>query len=287
MSVAGTFEHFCKNLEMDSTRRLMIGNRLVQIENFLNQKVTMGYGNGSVILWSSYGRETACRFVHHIRFLYALPFRLYPIYKDNPEKLINDFLTALNQLDASVFVSKNGKGLILDFYDGYMFEVIPSFEMEGYSMQFPDESKEGGWNRLGVRNELASVQYMNSISNSNYQRVCRMLRAWVNTNCVNLHGILLDTLVFNFMMNYQYRDKSYSYYDWVLRDLFKYLSKVDVAIPIEAMGSRRKLICDSQLLIQADTAYKCMDKVCQSFAEDEKNCIKQLRQLFGYTFPKQ
>lgn len=36
-------------------------------------------------------------------------------------------------------------------------------------------------------------------------------------------GILIDTIAFRFLSNYEYADKSYEYYDWMSRDFFKYL----------------------------------------------------------------
>lgn len=47
--------------------------------------------------------------------------------------------------------------------------------------------------------------------------------AWNSNMNVFMSGILIDTIAYRFMQNYEYADKSYSYYDWLSRDFFKYL----------------------------------------------------------------
>ena len=40
-------------------------------------------------------------------------------------------------------------------------------------------------------------------------------------------GLLIDTMAYNFMSNWGYKDKSYLYYDYMSRDFFKYLSELN------------------------------------------------------------
>ena len=57
--------------------------------------------------------------------------------------------------------------------------------------------------------------------------LCRMMRAWKSKWGVPIGGLLIDTLCYQFIENYQYRDKSYFYYDYLCRDCFKWMSEQD------------------------------------------------------------
>jgi hypothetical protein len=46
-------------------------------------------------------------------------------------------------------------------------------------------------------------------------------------NDVRIGGLLIDTLAYNFISQWEYRDKSFMYYDWMSRDCFEYLKKQD------------------------------------------------------------
>lgn len=50
-----------------------------------------------------------------------------------------------------------------------------------------------------------------------------MARAWKDTWNVPIGGLLIDTLAHNFLSQWEYKDKSYVYYDWMSRDFFAYL----------------------------------------------------------------
>ena len=54
-----------------------------------------------------------------------------------------------------------------------------------------------------------------------------MARAWKNKCNVPMSGILIDTLAYKFIKDWEYKDKSYVYYDWMSRDFFKYLKDID------------------------------------------------------------
>ena len=52
-----------------------------------------------------------------------------------------------------------------------------------------------------------------------------MARSWKDTWDVPMGGLLIDTLAYNFLKAWEYRDKSFTYYDWMTRDFFYYLKE--------------------------------------------------------------
>ena len=69
-----------------------------------------------------------------------------------------------------------------------------------------------------------------------------MARAWKNKHGVAMGGLLIDTLVYNFLKSTDYYDdKSFSYYDWLSRDFFKYLSELPEQTEYAALGSKQRV----------------------------------------------
>lgn len=50
-----------------------------------------------------------------------------------------------------------------------------------------------------------------------------MAREWNQKNGVCMKGIIIDSAAYRFISDYEYKDKSYLYYDWMSRDFMKYL----------------------------------------------------------------
>ena len=84
-----------------------------------------------------------------------------------------------------------------------------------------------------------------------------MSRAWRNKNDVDISGILLDILSYNFISTWEYRDKSYVYYDWMTRDFLKYVSERPTSqYRWQVMGSGRYITCFGSFQSKAKASYE-------------------------------
>ena len=54
-----------------------------------------------------------------------------------------------------------------------------------------------------------------------------MVRAWRDHNSVSMSGMLIDTLAYQFIANWSYKNKSYHYDDYLTRDFFAFLGHQD------------------------------------------------------------
>jgi len=71
---------------------------------------------------------------------------------------------------------------------------------------------------------MSAFSTRNSSCNGNLIELARMTRAWRDQNNVSMSGMLVDTLAYQFIGSWEYRDKSYVYYDWMTRDFFAFLA---------------------------------------------------------------
>jgi len=120
-------------------------------------------------------------------------------------------------------VGADGQVVVVSFTDGITFEVVPVFNNTDGSYTYPDSSDGGKWRTTNPRPEIEAIRSRNTTCNGNLVPLCMMMRAWKRKWEVPIGGLLIDTLAYQFIENYTYRDKSYLYYDFMCRDFFKWM----------------------------------------------------------------
>ena len=121
-------------------------------------------------------------------------------------------------------VGADGQVVEILFQDGITFEVVPAFDNTDGSFKVPDSNDGGTWRTTNPRPEIAAIRKMNYACNGNLVRLCRMMRSWKNKWTVPMGGLLIDTLAYQFINDWQYKDKSYSYYDYMCSDFFSFMA---------------------------------------------------------------
>jgi hypothetical protein len=127
---------------------------------------------------------------------------------------------------------------------------------------------------------------MNQDTKKNLKRLCRMLRAWKEFCSVPMSGILIDTLAYKFIGDWQYRDKSYLYYDFMSRDFFSYVHNLDSSQTYWlAPGSSRPVYKSGEFQYKALLAYNKSLEAIKVESEDTTAKAKW-REIYGSRFPK-
>jgi len=175
----------------------------------------------------SYGRGTDIH-TSDVDMIIQLPYEIYDQYNkhsgNGQSALIQSVRNSIKRTYDSTHVSGDGQIIKLNFTDGICYEIVPAFinkDNENYT--YPDTNNGGSWKITKPRAEISAINNGNNQWNKNLKRLCRMARAWKQNWDVPMGGLLIDTLAYNFLSQWEYRDKSYMYYDWMTRDFFKYL----------------------------------------------------------------
>ena len=128
----------------------------------------------------------------------------------------------------------------------------------------------------------------NTSCNNNLVSLCRMMRAWKRTWDVPIGGLLVDTLAYQFIEHYQYRDKSYLYYDFLCRDFFKWLGKIQTRF----IGKRQEV--GSTYTARGcfnNKAKRCYNNALEAIEHENANSRREWfakqkwREIFGTAFP--
>lgn len=292
ISVSSDFEQFCKNLRMSDTAVTNVRSRYHSITKRINQDYWSSDSDTNHSLYvGSYGRGT-CIFTSDIDIIVELPWTEYSKYNNylgnGQSALLAALRNSLLKTYSSSKVSADGQVVDIAFTDGIKFEVVPAFKYsDGSGYCYPDTNNGGSWKSMNPKKEIDSFNSRNSLCNGNLKKLCRMLRAWKNKHNVLMSGILLDTTAYRFLKDYEYADKSYTYYDWMSRDYFKFLLDHADQVNWEKPGGTGYVKREYSIKADAQFAY---DKTLEALSDYSKNykycwCL-DWRAIYGTKFPE-
>lgn len=291
MSVSDYFSTFCSNLRMSNDTVSTIQQRYHQI----TKRINLDYRNSSSetaysLYVGSYGRGTEI-WTSDIDMIVQLPYETYVkfnAYSGNGQSaLLQEVKGVLQKTYSTSYVKGDGQVIGIDFSDGISFEIVPAFINDDDSYTYPDTNNGGSWRTTDPRKEINAMNTRNNNINKNLKRLCRMARAWKGKNSVSMSGILIDTLAYKFIDTWEYKDKSYLYYDYMSRDFFSYLKDLDTNQNYWlAPGSNRYVWKNGNFQSKAKTAYEnALDAITYESNNQSYSSKQKWRDIYGTKFP--
>jgi len=292
MSVSDYFSTFCSNLRMSDDTVSKIQRRYKQITKRINLDYREITSETSYSLYvGSYGRGTEI-WTSDIDMIVQLPYDTYKKYdnytSNGQSALLQDVKTALQNTYRTSHLKGDGQIIGINFDDGINFEIVPAFiNKDKRSYTYPDTHNGGTWKVTDPRAEINAMNTRNNETNKNLKRLCRMARAWKGKNNVPMSGILIDTLAFKFINDWEHKDKSYTYYDWMSRDFFEYLKNLDKEkLYWLAPGSNRYVWKDGNFQTKASAAYSLsLEAIEKEFNGHSYSSKQKWREIYGTKFP--
>lgn len=291
ISVSNDFTSFCNNLRLSDSVVENIRTRYHAITKRINQDFWNSDSDTNHSLYvGSYGRGT-CIYTSDVDIIIELPWSYYTKYDNysgnGQSALLQEMRSSLLKTYSSSAISADGQVVDINFYDGVKFEIVPAFKFSddsGYC--YPDTNYGGSWKHMNPKAEIDAFNIRNTLSNKNLKRLCRMIRSWNSKHSVLMSGILIDTTAYRFIQDYQYADKSYTYYDWMSRDYFKYL--IDNAQQTYWLkpGSNERVYKIYSFEREAKEAYdKCLEAIDYYSKEYTYSWHQTWREIYGNKFP--
>ncbi|EOU1648714.1 MAG: nucleotidyltransferase [Clostridium perfringens] len=291
MSVSDNFKTFCSNLRMDSETVKKIQYRYHQITKRINLDYWSSESEVNNSLYAgSYGRGTEI-FISDIDIIVRLPYSTYEKfnnYSSNGQSaLLQEVKEVLKKTYSKSYLRGDGQVICINFIDGINFEIVPGFLNNDFRYTYPNSNNGGSWQVTDPRSEIQAINELNNYTNKNLKRLCRMARAWKNNCNVPMSGILIDTLAYKFIKDWEYNDKSYVYYDWMSRDFFKYLKDIDKTQSYWLKpGSNRAVWKNGNFQTKALEAYNKSLEAIDSEANGKTYTSKmKWREIYGTKFP--
>ena len=292
MGLADWFSTFCTKIQVQDAGT--ISTRYKAITRRLNTdfwETTSGTSHSLYV--GSYGRNTAIDGFSDLDMVFELPSALYhhyDAYQGNGQSaLLQAVRSSMQKTYSASSVGADGQVVTVSFQDGITFEVVPVFTNQASSYTFPDANDGGSWRTTNPRAEIQAIRDRNAACNGNLIPLCRMMRAWKRKWDVSIGGLLVDTLAYQFIENYKHRDKSYLYYDFMCRDLFKWMSETDTDREFwRAPGSGQYVYGKGLFQYKAKRCYNISLEAIQHETADPKrgwSAKQKWREIFGSSFP--
>lgn len=230
MGVGDWFQTFCGKIRIGTEKRSSIAYRTGRIVGQLNADLRNLDSKASYRFYvGSYGRSTAIPSVSDVDLLYELPASLYERFDkhqgNGQSALLSHVRGSIQNTYPTTKIGGDGQVVVVSFNDGVTFEVLPAFlnAAEGYT--FADSNGGGAWRTCQPKQEMDAFSTRNNACYGNLIELARMTRAWRDQSNASMSGMLIDTLAYQFIGSWEYRDKSYVYYDWMTRDFFAFLAR--------------------------------------------------------------
>lgn len=288
MSVSTMFQDFLSNIQIDNAGD--ISYRYGEITASLNKKFRDNDSKTANSLQvGSYGRYTGIKGISDLDMLYIMPKSEWNTYNvaGGQTKLLNATRDAIKARYPKTDVRVD-RLVVTVTYTNFHVEVQPVFEefdANGKSyFKYPDTYNGGSWKITKPRQEIAAMKEFVDQKNKNLRKLCKMARAWKNKHGVGMGGLLIDTLAYNFLKSTDYYDdKSYTYYDWLSRDFFKYLMDQPNQDHYQALGSGQDVKVKKRFQKQAKKAYEACLAAIEVDGTDA--AYAKWKKVYGRPFP--
>ena len=290
MSISTKFETFNNNIRIIDNNVNKIQRRYKQITKRLNLDFWNNSSETSHSLYvGSYGRDTDIH-VSDVDILFRLQYETYKQYDDyignGQSALLQAVKKALQKTYPTSHIKGDGQIIGIDFDDGISFEIVPCFINKDESFTYPDTNNGGSWKITNPKPEKQEIKNKNDNWNKNLKRLCRMARAWKDNWNVPMGGLLIDTLAYNFLKNWEHKNESYLYYDWIVRDFFEYLKNQDENQSYwKAVGSCQYIGRTGKFEYKAKQCYNLALKAIEyEKKEYEYSANEKWKEIFGNKF---
>jgi hypothetical protein len=293
MGLGDWYSDFCRNLQVRDGGT--ISDRYKAITRRLNTDFWYTTSDVAHSLYvGSYGRNTAIDGFSDLDMIMELPYDVYSQYNrhsyNGQSALLQAVKTSIERRYSTTSIRADGQVILVPFDDGISFEVMPVFVNTDGSYTFPDANAGGRWGNTNPKPEMDAIMQRNNACNGNLVRLCRMARAWKRTWDVPIGGLLIDTLAYQFIENWQYRDKSYFYYDFMCRDFFDWMAVQDINQEYwRAPGSGQSVYKKGHFQYKAR---QCCNIAAEAIVHEqakpsqEWSAKNKWRNIFGSAFPE-
>jgi hypothetical protein len=293
MGVGENFKAFRGNYLIPTAKISDISYRYKRITKQLNKDFWNTESETAHSLYvGSYGRDTAANGVSDLDVAFTLPNSIYHQYDayvaNGQSALLQAVKASIERTYNNSYIGADGQVVALNFTDGIRFEILPVFVNSSNTFTFADSNGGGSWKTCDPRSEMDAMALRDSVTaNGNLKAICRMARIWRDRHSVPMSGMLIDTLAYQFILSWPYREKSFLYHDFLVRDFMKYLSETDASQDYwKAPGSGSYVWKKGAFKRQADDAYQIALSAIDHESNDRPYTAgNKWKEIFGPLYP--
>jgi len=287
MEVNSVFAQFYKNLDVTNTEDIF--NKIKRITKKLNSEFyDTDSETDNCFIIGSFGRNTAINGVSDLDVIFKLPDDLYTQYNSHQNNGQSALLQRVKNAVLLTYPQTNIRGdqvvIVVQFLT-FKIEICPAFLNSDGTFTYPDSKSGGSWKVTKPEQEIAETKEYNEISKGKLIELCRIVRAWKNKFGVQIGGLLIDTLCYNFLKkNEDFHEDGFDEFPSIIVKFFEYLlSFSNEQTYWLAIGSNQKVYKKSNFRRKASKSVTIAIEAKDNI--DSHIAYKKYRRLFGRPFP--
>lgn len=293
MSLAEHFKDFCEDeLPISESEFNRWNDRLKEITKKLNKKYYPDNDFEDIEVDNSYvvgsvGRGTAIAKTSDFDCIFKLPHHVYEKFNsrsgNGQSELLQEVKDVIKERYPSTKIKGDGQVVSITFVSSPAgtIELVPAFEQDDGNFKYPNTHSGGSWKTTKPTPEISECNRLSDETSGHFINFCRLLQKWKNKNGFVFKGLLIDTMVSNYLEDEGVDSISYSDYEQLIPNLFKFLSEQDKERSYWfALGSNQKTenSDNGKFISKAKKTYNLL--------KDSSNIIKDYRDIFGNQFAK-
>jgi hypothetical protein len=245
-------------------------------------------GSAPAFLVGSWGKRTQVRPPQDIDMMMELPADVYHRFN---QRVGNSQSGLLQEVKENLLVTYStstmrGDGQVVQIrFNTVMVEILPVFRLHNGQFLMPDTNGGGRWKTVDPFAEQNQLDALDRTCNGNVRAMCQMLKVWKRENNVPLKSFQIELLVQEFMNTYKFREYGYFYYDWFMRDFFKFLvNKAGSYVVVPGTGETVWLGRD--WTTKAERAHETALRACEcEYHDHDITGGQEWQKIFGSRIP--
>jgi hypothetical protein len=174
--------------------------------------------------------------------------------------------------------------VVLAPFQSYSVEIVPAFIRAAGGYLTAHTENGGTWRLSNPAAEFEVLKQADLETKGKATHLLQMLKAWKRECIVELKSVSLEVLACQFVRQWQFRDQTIFYYDWMVGDFFNYL-KPYVNGKTIIWGTDEWIGLGDSWATKCDTAYARAVKACEYERLDYDNLAAQeWQKIFGSQF---
>ena len=241
----------------------------------------------------SWAKDTRIRPPRDVDLYFVLPLAVYQRFEaygssvNKQSALLQEVKSKLLGTYWSSSIKGDGPAVLAGF-TSYNVEIVPAFlyDSNDHSYYVCDTKNGGRYITTKPLHEVHAIQAADARNNHNVRRLIRMLKCWQARCSVPIKSFYLELLAINFLDQWQYKDQSYFFYDWMCRDFFAWLITTSPSF-VMVPGTWEILWIGDAWKSRAESAYGHALKACDyERTNDMYSAGDEWQKIFGTDIPK-
>lgn len=284
------FDAFLKQLELPPEDRRDADGKAERVARSLYAKYypsRLLFDPSCYLKVGSYGKDTAATCDTDLDMLFILPREVFSrvenLLGNKQSQLLQEVKNAMFLTFPCTPLHADGP-IIAAPFSSYHVEVIPAFLCDDRTYLTAHTANGGSWRYSNPVVELDQLQAADRASFGKATHLTKMLKAWKYECNIDIKSISLEVLASVFVQQWQFRDQTIYYYDWMIRDFFRFMLEY-INGWSRVPGTSERIDLGTAWATRCASAYQRALKACEFEKADLPfSATEEWQKIFGSQF---